>query len=1104
MSAKIWDELDYEKNAVIEASAGTGKTYTLEQIVKKLVAEKGYDIRNILLVTFTDKAAGELKERIRAMLNGQKGAEHLDEATICTIHSFCREVLSDYPFESGMPMGMEIGGSDDGLYGQAVHNVLASKEFKSAYNDKFARRMEYWNAAGDAEGVAAAAVKALKEIVSGVQCIKAWTDELADAREKAAHLEETIRSLPGWESGGPGANVMAHTDNGNTFRKRRNWNDAHIRFFSQLDAFLKVVMDAESSPALTMEALDFIASGNVSFELHQWDGVNVDTPFCEIAGFAPFAQMKELAALKARSLREEILLEIVQRAYPEFLRLKARSSVVTFDDLIEQTARLVEAATVDGADDGLQRFVKRMRDRYQLALVDEFQDTDAKQWTIFKNLFARVGRLIVVGDPKQAIYKFRGADLETYLRAKKELLDEGGQFKSLDTMYRSTRELVGDFNTMFKSGWFAGMEEGGLSIDYSDVNFPVENIPEKVKDFVYPAGEHSVEWLESAAGLDQFAINAADEMIRLHRTWGEKMDWGDMCVLVRSHDDGFLMQRHMVKKGIPCRIYKEPGAFASVESESIVALFDYLSLPRSLGNLSALLLTPLFGYAPETIDARLENGDGRFDRLCERWRCYAENHEWIRLFESVLKETGARFEPAGYRQVLDYLLENNARAASLAEFSAVLRGLKRGDLDAGENGNIKNKAHEGSAVQIMTMHASKGLEFNAVFVAGGFSGSATDGETKRLFYVALTRAGFKLYLPWSQNFADGVVKKGSALKGYLKDAIQAVCGADAMSCFRDPGDQGCVQMSDPVEDGCIELPPQVGMKGWKFKWDSFSSMVHHAAKKTVVVDGVEVKNDEDEDNKPTPRKSLLAKGAHSGTAFHELMETLCANDGRGANVGFEIGREDDFDQIVREENDQKSPLLELARKRLSANGIVNHLGADGSDSTARTLARMVWNALRTPLDFGDGEFRLCDIEKKDRKAEVGFVLDEELLLTNGQKREGALNGSIDLLIRHGENYYIVDWKTNALESYDDASVETAMNEANYHWQYKIYALAAEKWLGEGVVKGAAYLFVRGGEFEQNPSGRFMHQISDQERVDFRQKLTDRIVAVPDEDDEEEI
>ena len=224
------------------------------------------------------------------------------------------------------------------------------------------------------------------------------------------------------------------------------------------------------------------------------------------------------------------------------------------------------------------------------------------------------------------------------------------------------------------------------------------------------------------------------------------------------------------------------------------------------------------------------------------------------------------------------------------------------------------------------------------------------------------------------------------------------------------------------------------------------------------------------------------------------MEKLCeASDG----IGFEIGQksEDEFKALINETDDKKSPLLELVRRRLSANGVANKKRDEDGETTASVIARMAWNALRTELDFwGNNKFKLCEIPLKDRKAEVNFVLDESNLGGVREEGAGALNGSIDLLVSRDDGYYIVDWKTNALDDYEDATVATAMDEAGYHLQYKIYTLAAEKWLGENAVKGVAYLFVRGGEVEDHPSGVFRRSMSAVERAglvgEFKEKIAD--------------
>ena len=128
---RVWNR-DYSKDGIIEASAGTGKTYTLQSIVLKLLTEKQVSsVKNLLLVTYTEKAAGELKDRIRDILEKADCLPpDFDEVTICTIHSFCRELLSEYAFENRVPMQMEIGGSDRELKHQAILAALHSEEFR--------------------------------------------------------------------------------------------------------------------------------------------------------------------------------------------------------------------------------------------------------------------------------------------------------------------------------------------------------------------------------------------------------------------------------------------------------------------------------------------------------------------------------------------------------------------------------------------------------------------------------------------------------------------------------------------------------------------------------------------------------------------------------------------------------------------------------------------------------------------------------------------------------------------------------------------------------------------------------------------------------------
>ena len=1022
---------------------------------------------------------------------------------------------------------------------------------------------------------------------------KLWWEEhivglFASYRLLIGQIVDAIKQMNGGEC--PGAYICDEISFTNGQKKNAQaFNDLD----NQLSLLNQVRIELKDVQARGVPTLEKIGGLGVSFGLYDARGEKIigdDGKEVKFNKRYPLYEKLKNIAAKASKIEEITILDSLgEMAHAEYLRLKKRSRTMTFDDMVLETSRAVKDAVADKDNPAKQAFLKNIRSRYRIALVDEFQDTDDKQWTIFNSLFSsRVnivkgadpenGCLIVVGDPKQAIYSFRGADIGTYLEARKEIKDNGGQDLSLERMYRSTEEMVNAYNKIFGKpeggsiGWFDNMQANGEPIEYHDVHFPTaeEKPPEDVKDFEYPEDDPAVELLESLpeggaadkkACLALYLENMSEEMVRLHKDefWKGKMSWGSMCVLGRSHANGSAAQEVLRAKGIPCRIYNEAGLFDSSEAESVLALFDYLTMPRRAGNLAALLLTPFFEVPLSEIEKRLTVGDVVFDRLCDHWRTYIAKCEWVKFFESAMNDTAlgkphfvaadgkSRIDGdflrhrSAIRQIFDLLLVQCGRSRDLTAFSDALRTWARDDATLDEAGSVRDKESEADAVQIMTMHAAKGLEFNAVFIAYGFAGVYMSGTTtaerpaeemelRRLLYVALTRAKYKLYLPWSKRALGpdswGTERSPTALSTFLGRGILClfgsaeiaktkVKGADAVpENAYDPKDN----QNSPIDAAvCPDLPPRLGMKGWRFKWDSFSSLCHHAAPKTEEVEGVKVTNDElqgnddsgndgknNEKNGNEKQESLVPKGALSGTVFHEVMETLCGNDEDKGEVGFTVGEEDDFENLIKETEEKKSPLLEIVRRKLAANGVANRPGKNPGESTAVSIARMAWNALRTELDFGGGNtFKLCTIPLKDRKAEVNFVLDESKLGNARGEGAGALNGSIDLLIKRDDGYYIIDWKTNALEDYKKETVEVAMNNAGYHDQYKIYTLAAEKWLGGEVVKGAAYLFVRGGEFGNSPSGVYVHSMKYGERAKFTASLVDRITESDEAGEERE-
>ncbi len=559
----VCNQIHYDKDAIIEASAGTGKTYTLQSIVLKLLLEKTIDsVKNLLLVTYTEKAAGELKDKIRTVL---EEAECLppdfDEVTICTIHSFCRSLLTEYAFENRVPMQVDIGGSDKDLIHRAVRMALQGAEFRARYGESYDA---YMKAAGltTTDDLVAAAEAKLRDCAQ------------QDQRPEAPQLvDDVVR--------GKLSNIAAGTSFDFTGievnAKARPGFELAVRAIEVVkeklaSKDLSVFIQAVSECAASCEKMNPSVNGHGK-------GVRLFDLRPDVKDFA-----QALTDVK-NVISSQMLADLAFLAWPVFKRLKEEVAALTFDDLVNRAHDVIVAESKSGEKSELLKSIRR---KYRIALVDEFQDTDSKQWKIFKSIFShnvntiddgpnpKHGALLVVGDPKQAIYSFRGADVRAYLDAKNEITGgDDDKAMRLKTTFRSSPKLVDAFNKIFgeKVGadpsWFDGMKEGNGSITYEAVNPP----PPGTKkfdgiDYHSEFGE-PVELLESIPDdkppktpsstksgygnktrcLPEFLRNAAREIKRLvsleyayttvdkdtRKKEPHTFSYRDMCILVRGH-----------------------------------------------------------------------------------------------------------------------------------------------------------------------------------------------------------------------------------------------------------------------------------------------------------------------------------------------------------------------------------------------------------------------------------------------------------------------------------------------------------------------------------------------------------------------------------------
>lgn len=1107
----VWNKLDYKNDALIEASAGTGKTYALESIVLKLVQEKGYDATSILLVTFTEKAAGELKDRIRNALEAAGSLPgNFDEMTICTIHAFCSRILSEYAFESGVPMKCEIGNSGP-LVHKAVRDVLLAETFSDEYHDKLYDVLK------------GADIKSVSELVAEVQKIV----ENTNCEKICAAMESAIAS------------------------KKSKKGSKHDR-------------------------------------------------------------------------QKELFLGLVKPARRRFEELKKQAALLTFDDIVVRAAQVVTNEPSDDKAKAVKtRFLNSIREQYRVALVDEFQDTDARQWDIFRTLFScknnkvegkelKPGFLIVVGDPKQAIYSFRGADVDVYCAARNQL---SNQTRTLSETFRSKKTLVDAFNVFFRnapvvessaeggangdgeksgSNWFKD-GAAGAGIGYDDVLYPrngnkkfdglrpadgedaavllLESMPSKIMP---SSSRQGIRFGNKAACLPEFMEHAAREMVYLKnlnpayrtvdrdgRENDHRFSYSDMCVLVETGTDAAVVRRVLAKYGIPYGQYKQRCLYKSREAEGVLALLDYLARPDVSGNRTALLLSSIFAVHPSELSSRSRATEGAFDKFAEELRKLADDKDWNRVFERVMSDPcTALVHPtsdicafnrtrSAVRQIFDDLLVKAGGTAERAfELAAILREWRKIDSSAGEDGSLYKKESEADRVQIITMHASKGLQYPVVFLAYGFSNQikketakedkpAALEERRRLLYVALTRAEYRLYLPWSKrawewkvecgktpkDAKDKVVKDaagdpvkdksticcsgigstGSVLlvgadsdktNGFLGRAIQVYFKGKEKSAFA-PDRSLPVKCVAPAQDGNagdVSLPDQPsaelhvpGLRSRRVQWDSFSSIPQGGEisardnQRSAVGEGGSHEPPEPHST-AVKAKTALPRNNVSGNVFHEIMETLCKNDPAEDGVDFTTACDDEM-------KIPDSRLMVLIRRIMAKNHLANR-EVNGA-TTEETLLRMVRNVLLTPVKIGDTEIVLKDVKRKDRLAEVEFVMAERKMLSGvGDGCEDAMNGKIDLIVRVDDKVFIMDWKTNSLPDYEQ-SVNDAMNDAGYHLQYKIYSLAVSEWIASLglVLGGVAYLFVRGGETGER-SGVFARTFDPETFAEFKKEISE--------------
>lgn len=1115
----ILQRIPGDGHVVIEASAGTGKTFTIERLVIDLVLA-GAVMREFLILTYTEKAAAELRSRIRKVLEallatvthqcsdaqphwlidgeGRRRLEHAlleyDLATISTIHAFFRSILQSHPFHCQRALEQELV-SNRSQFGQAFRTMLRGDFVR---NPELRPVLDHWLASGSCE--------ALEELL--------WQAFRRGRRLVPPYRPQALAQLLD-QCSFPSMDDQALENIGLSLKNHKANPQTSTATLKRLDCLRESARQYRHD----RELLRFLGNANVREAVQTLAANLCKNGVSEALGADLGNQIIALQELlvSPRTVTIQTLLPPLRERIDEE---KNAHGYYDFDDMLS----LVWQA-LDSCSD--HELLDHLRCRYRYGIVDEFQDTDSLQWKIFEKIFVErdsPSRLFVIGDPKQAIYAFRGADVHTYLAARKQLVDECHAVQlPLSASFRSTAPMVDALNLIFRQDESNAFFTGAIKYDepvtcgLADKAAHQSCKPGATPIRVFACGEPA-DRLSAYKLRRHFAERIAGEIRRLLFTKSAeaRMRAKDIFILTATAREGDEIARHLAEHGIPFAFYKKDGLFDTPEAAEIRDLLAAVADPRDQSLRSLAWLTRFFAVPIEALPINSDVAiDERLTSLLEGWKLLSDQNQFAELFSSILNESGIlRRELAlsqsersltNYLHVFEILLaECQQHGCTLDELVRLLRAFIAGTAaPAGENSTVQRLETDRDAVQILTMHKSKGLESEVVFLFGGLSGGKNLGyveyhqgneavihfdpdpatkekaqterieEHQRLLYVAATRAKSQLYLcaiPRAYQSKSGPAPYLALNKRLLHLLEECKQGKHkeliAIEPTRSPGKTIVKQRTsleaEPSNLGDllkIRLPAESAFDKLRQRHAAFGVTSYTRLKQsrggyTTPLEKEEFKDDGTRFAPHWLSAQSLPGGPASGTFLHEVLEFLPLDTFRGrpeldtwANL-----------EPVKQVFEVASARHGIARKYLSDSG------------------RMIHATLTAEIRLGDDNSidGLCSSQEQLREVEFLYPfpeLDHPRLGSIPSDRmvieRGFVKGFVDFVFSWRGRVYFADWKSDVLPDFSEAAVHSHVKK-NYSIQASLYSLALVKMLQvrshadyEARFGGMIYCFLRG-------------------------------------------
>jgi len=1106
---------------LIEASAGTGKTYTIAALYLRLLLAHGSDgsarkealnVDEILVVTFTEAATEELRDRIRARIQeafavfrGQPTADpfllqlvaetedhasaarllelaarQMDEAAIFTIHGFCQRMLKQHAFESGSLFETELITDDSGLLRQALLDTWRGLIYNLP-QDLAEAVLSKWQAPNRLLAELRPLLgKPELQLRPGVV-----TDNLIEQWQKSQQWLQQFRQQ--WQQDDTDLVELIQNSGVNKNSYRKASVPKHLATIDRYVAGDSRLVPEDEIERFRQSVLAQKTSAGKSPPEH------------------PLFELCDRYFEQRLPLRELIITLALQQVRSRFAELKQSLRQLSFDDLLSQL------------DDALQgdlssQLGQAINGQFPVALIDEFQDTDPLQYRIFNTLYGSDPELglFMIGDPKQAIYGFRGADIFTYISARRSVLSHF----TLATNWRSSSAMIGAVNALFQNAGKPFIYDDDIpflpvqAADKADKTpFLINNKPVVALNLWYQGGElcSKQDYLQTfaeacAAQIATHLEQAAEGCAQI----GEQpLQAGDIAILVRDRGEANAVRSALADNQI-ASVYlsSRESVFDTREASDLNLILQAVDEPQDERRLRAALATGLLDY-PATFLDQLNQDEVLWESLVAEFSDYQEC--WLRLGgqpmlrrlmqQRTLAEKLLNAEQ-GERRLTDLLhLAEILQKASLEQESAAALLRWYSEQLSEPNGDSDEQRlrleSDSQLVTVITIHKSKGLEYPLVYLpfANSFRKADTtlhhaDGalwfdldksnkealaqadkerlaEDLRLLYVALTRSVHACYLGLA-NIPDGRAYKKSGLHrsalGYLLlNGAQDCAGLE----------EGLNKLQRQGVSVAVANPPQGTVQRGLFDLRQEELPDYRAAT---------FQRKLRRDWRMSSYSALASHGSHYLPPLPgldlEVVDEVAEQDllapqqdifsfPKGAQAGTFLH---ELFELLDFTDCQQDELQILLRERCQLAGY--------DESWIPVLQQLVHDVLHAALD--QNGLSLSRISNRNKLVEMEFMLPSRGLnasaLTQLSRQfdplsqaageldfeplKGMLKGFIDLIFEYEGRYYVLDYKSNHLGAdptqYQAEHLARAMVEHRYDLQYQLYSLALHRFLASRI------------------------------------------------------